>query len=673
MKTTGFALLPEVDVESQGGRFIATSTEPWLAIAPHAALQPGEVVEITYRLSHWDQPVRPIFRFWTPGGGWSDEIGPAPVAGAAIWTGRIPAETARISVSPTNRLGRFDFQVEAIRNVTFAARLAGGLRRRPGVALRAVLSRLLGGARESDAYLDVATGFTPIGSYEAWRNARARRIDLEGVDAPRSDWTQSAEINLIVADDHHGAGDRACLIAALRAQPFPHWRLYLVSDREAGDLDADPRIHPLPRAEAVAVLRALPDDSLVGALAARDALYPYALGAIAEAAARAPAADVFYGDEDYRRADHTLAPVLKPGWSPLLQANRPYLGRAVFLRANMLANWPDEDVATFLDRAEAPPGVTAGLGPAQAHSLRRVLLTRAEPWPAPAATEPARVALPPGIPPSALIIIPTRDRAPELSRCLASLFAKTPYANFSVIIVDNGSVEPETRRLFETFRGDRIVSVLRCPGPFNHALLCNAAAARRRSDVLVFLSNDVEIESEDWLERLIASALLPDVGAVGGKLLTPDRRIQNAGVVLGMNDGWKNEAWRFGAGAPEGAAGWLSRNEAPHEVAAVSKACLAVARRKFMLAGGFDAEHLANAHDDLDLCLRLAERGWAARIDPGVRLIQARASSRGGAVVDAEADAAQRRWFRARWLRILRDDPFFHPGLSLYCRDEALS
>ncbi len=300
-----------------------------------------------------------------------------------------------------------------------------------------------------------------------------------------------------------------------------------------------------------------------------------------------------------------------------------------------------------------------------------MLLTRASAWPqrahAAAHAPPPLVRLPDN--PSAMIVIPTRDRAALLGRCIETIFERTAFANFSIVIIDNDSVEPETKRLFAHFHGDKNVTVLRCPGPFNYSAFCNAAAARRKCDVLVFLNNDTRVVSEDWLGRLVVTSLLPDVGAVGGLLHYPDGRIQHAGVVLGMG----NAAGHFGAGAPEAAPGWLSCNEVVHEVSAVTGACLAVARRKFMLVGGFDAEHLPIELNDIDLCLRLVEKGWRTRLDPRVRLVHAESATRGGATFRRlHVYAEQRRWLHARWLHVLRDDPCFHPGLSLYDHEVAL-
>ncbi len=354
LKKTEFALAPEKDVEIQGGRFIATSSEPWLVIEAGAALEPAKLVEIVYRASFWDEPARPVFRFWMSDGGWRDQIGPGPVAGAGIWTGRIPAETIRVSVSPTNRPGRFDFELATIRKISSGSLLAKGLRRRPRSALAAILARHIGRNRDPGVKIDWATGSTPIEHYAAWRERRGRPIDLERLDAPRCDWTTSPEINLVVNADRADKAELARLVTALRAQLYPRWRVILAADAEIANLPDDPRVHQLPHGEVGGFLRALPAASLVAAIAAGDALYSFALAAVIEAAARSPTREIFYGDEDYRRLDRKLVPVLKPGWSPTLQANLPYLGHAVFLRAKILGDWTTEELPAYVDRSRNP-------------------------------------------------------------------------------------------------------------------------------------------------------------------------------------------------------------------------------------------------------------------------------------------------------------------------------
>jgi GT2 family glycosyltransferase len=668
---SGPALTPHANVEIVRGRLVATSSEPWLSVGPHPALRPGDLVEITYRTSFWDEPVRPLFRFHLSTGAAVDRIAPGPVAGTAIFKTRIPKHTTAIGVSPTSRIGRFDFEITKVRRLSFLGELLRAAKWKPGEVRSAILTRLIGWADESDVNLTWASASTPIAFYDEWREARTRHIDLRTIDAPRWDWNAGPEIWLFLDAAAARPADLAATIDSLQTQAFPKWKLCLIAERDLDLRFDDPRIEKFTRSKIDDAFGAFGSRSFVGVVCAGTQLRPWALAVIAEAAARHEQARVFYGDEDFRSASGALVPLFKPAWSPLLEARRPYLGRASFLRADLVHGWSDDERRSFLAQSEVPASAAARFDESEVTALRRTLLTRPDP---PLSREtrieaaaPPIVHLPEN--PSAVIIIPTRDRARLLGRCIETIFEKTAFANFSIVIVDNESVEPPTKTLFDHFRGDKNVTIVRSPGPFNFSALSNAAAARRKCDVLVFLNNDTEIVSENWLGHLVEQALLPDVGAVSGLLLYPDRRIQHVGVVLGMG----NSAGHFGAGEPEHAAGWLSRNEVVHEVSAVTGACLAVARRKFMLVGGFDAEHLPVELSDIDLCLRLAERGWRTRLDPRVRLVHAESASRGGATFRRlHVYAEQRRWLHERWLNVLRDDPYFHPGLSLYDRGEAL-
>ena len=137
--------------------------------------------------------------------------------------------------------------------------------------------------------------------------------------------------------------------------------------------------------------------------------------------------------------------------------------------------------------------------------------------------------------PHVTIIIPTRDRADVLSRCVSSVSSRSTYGHFDIVIVDNGSTEAETQAYFE--RAAAAIRVSRClrdDEPFNFSRLNNLAAARARGAVLCFLNNDVEVISPDWLEEMVSLAVRPGVGAVGAMLYYPDDTIQHAGVVLGM-------------------------------------------------------------------------------------------------------------------------------------------
>jgi GT2 family glycosyltransferase len=664
-------LCPEQDVEARDGFFLATSSEPWLQIQTHPNLQPGALVEIIYRASLWDDPARPIFRFWTSDGEVIDRIAPGPVAGAGIWVGRIPDHAVRASVSPANRLGLFNFEVESIRLCSPWSLLAKGWRQEPQLARSILFTRMIGWKPESDVNLDWATAFTPLKSYKEWRDLRARTIDLLRIDAPRCDWSKGVEIAIIVVADRAALTSLARTWNSLRAQHYQRWILHVVTDEGVPTLPADQRIQLISTKKATALFRSLPKHCFVSSITPGDEFPPHALACLAEEAHRSPACQLFYADEEVRTQAGTLVPIMKPRWSRLLSSTQSYLGRAVFLKGEAFSDASDEDQNQFLRQNKIPLSVTKKLPAKDVGSIRRVLLTRAPrrsiQAPQPRASAPSSQT---SSPLSATIIIPTRDRADLLSLCVNSILDRTCFDNYSILIADNGSVKPGTMRVFEGLRRQSRVSIIECPGAFNYSLICNDAAAKSSADVLVFLNNDTQILSNDWLTRLVAHAASPNVGAVGAKLLYRDGRIQHIGVVLGMG----GHAGHFGSRELDTEPGWLSRNLVPHEISAVTGACLAVQRWKFERVGGFDALHLPIDLNDVDLCLKLTEQGWASLLDPEVRLLHDESASRGRGTFRRLAEyASQRRHFQTRWRAWIRDDPYFHPGLSLYRRETALS
>ena len=167
---------------------------------------------------------------------------------------------------------------------------------------------------------------------------------------------------------------------------------------------------------------------------------------------------------------------------------------------------------------------------------------------------------------------------------------------------------------------------------------------------------------------MLQFAATADVGAVGAKLYYPDGRLQHGGVVLGL-DGFAGHVQRAAAADDPGYLGMLAW---PREVAAVTGACLAVEARKFFEVGGFDEARLPIEYNDIDLCLRLAERGYKSVFEPRAQLMHRESASRGGNPRLDSRYAAEHGYFRERWAHRLRDDPYFHPALSLDALEIAL-
>jgi GT2 family glycosyltransferase len=209
--------------------------------------------------------------------------------------------------------------------------------------------------------------------------------------------------------------------------------------------------------------------------------------------------------------------------------------------------------------------------------------------------------------------------------------------------------------------GDRPTRILPLPGPFNFSRLCNEAAAAAQGKVLAFLNNDTVATESDWLARLSTWAMHAECGAVGPKLVYPSGRVQHGGIVIGLG----GYAAHIESGAPNGEPGYGGRLDVTHEVSAVTGACLVVEKAKFDAVGGFDVGQFPVELGDVDLCLRLASRGWKSVLVPEVSLVHRESASRGRATDRLARYAWEHAHFTARWQSRMRDDPYYHPALSL--------
>jgi len=258
------------------------------------------------------------------------------------------------------------------------------------------------------------------------------------------------------------------------------------------------------------------------------------------------------------------------------------------------------------------------------------------------------------------VIVPTRDRLDLLSPCLDSLAASTDWPNLEILVCDNDSRELETLAFLKTLEREGRGGVVPCPGPFNFAAMNNAAAARARGALLVFVNNDVEAFRPDWLARMAREALRPEIGAVGAKLLDGEGRIQHGGIVLGTGGLVTHAHRHFPADAP----GYLAGLRATHAVSAVTAACLMVEAKKFQSVGGFDDAVFAVDFNDVDLCLRLNAAGHRTLLVPGAVLHHRESASRRWT---PEARARHEREIAAlkkRWGPLLAQDPHYHPGFD---------
>lgn len=276
----------------------------------------------------------------------------------------------------------------------------------------------------------------------------------------------------------------------------------------------------------------------------------------------------------------------------------------------------------------------------------------------------------PDPPPLVSIIIPTRDQAALLRCCLTSM-AEHSHGNppTEIILIDNGSSEPEALDYLDELERQKNIRILRRPGKFNYSALNNEAISFAKGTLLALMNNDVEATHSGWLSTMAAHALRPDIGAVGAKLLYEDGTIQHAGVLLGIG-GIAGHAHKYLDAKAEG---YQLRLQVAHNVSAVTAATLVIKREVFLSVGGFDAETFQVNYNDVDLCLRLLMAGYRNLFCPDAVLIHHESKSR-GAPTSQEAYSRwqlERQAMVQRWGKLLEADPNYSPHLSLH--EENLS
>jgi GT2 family glycosyltransferase len=277
----------------------------------------------------------------------------------------------------------------------------------------------------------------------------------------------------------------------------------------------------------------------------------------------------------------------------------------------------------------------------------------------------------PMAPPSVTIVIPTRDRVELVRNCVDGLLNRTDYSDLDVLIVDNGSVNPESLAYFASISQDRRVQVLRDDGLFNYSRLNNEAVVAARGEYVCFLNNDIEVIEAEWLWEMMCQAVQPGVGAVGTRLLYANGTIQHAGVTLGLYGVAAHGHRHF----PGNSVGYFGHPQLVREVSAVTGAALLMPKKLFREIGGFDAQNLAVSYNDVDLCLRIGEAGHRVIYTPFAALNHLESATRGQDISpeQKELQRIERGYMQARWGRLLDQDPHYSPNLTLANEDYHLA
>jgi O-antigen biosynthesis protein len=583
------------------------------------------------------------------------------------------------------------------------------------------VTRFAGSAKKRDPARAEILSQQPSQAYddivEAWARQRAEMADRNEGLVKR---LQNKVLFSVIVSVHNPNPDfLQKMISSVKEQSYVNWQLCIADDafhdqriREIlqAAADADPRIEIVLRdanvymshASNSAIERAKGD--YIVFLDHEDVLDPDALLYVAECIDRKPDAKIIYTDEDRIREDGTrYEPHFKPDWNREMLYSYNYISHLttytsdiikriggfrpgyegaqdydLLLRClphvkdaqiqhipKVLYSWRSSP-ASIEHTADAKPyaweaGVRA-VTEALSQSCNTPMTVELGPYPFtyipqwPLSKEP-----------SVSIIIPTRDRLDITRVTVETILEKTDYKNYDIIIIDNGSTEPETLAWFADISKSMRVSILRDDGPFNYSALNNRAVAQSKGEIIALVNNDIEIISAGWLREMVSLAVRPSIGCVGAKLYYPDNTIQHAGVVVGL-DGAAGHSLK---GLFREDPGYFMRVVLRQEYTAVTGACLVIRRNIFEEVGGLNEEHLTVGFNDVDFCLKVHAAGYRNLWTPLAEMYHHESASRKADDTPEKIARAKRevQYMVDTWHTDTYEDTAYNPNLTKLFED----
>nr|WP_317361834.1 glycosyltransferase family 2 protein [uncultured Blautia sp.] len=275
--------------------------------------------------------------------------------------------------------------------------------------------------------------------------------------------------------------------------------------------------------------------------------------------------------------------------------------------------------------------------------------------------------------PLVTIIIPNKDHKKELKTCVDSLFEKTSYQNFEILIIENNSTGKEIFAYYKELEAaHENVRVLTWEKEFNYSAINNFGAEHARGEYLLLLNNDIEVKTENWMEEMLSYCQREDVGIVGAKLLFPNEKIQHAGVILGM--GPSGTAGHLFYNFPGDQFVYAGRSQTTQDLSAVTAACMMVKKELYQKVGGMD-EAFQVAFNDIDFCLRVRETGKLVVFQAYAELYHHESLTRGYETSQKNKKRFKEeiKLFKTRWKDLLEaGDPYYNPNLTLRRSDCTL-
>ena len=508
-------------------------------------------------------------------------------------------------------------------------------------------------------------------------------------------------------------------IESVRSQAYPNWQLCIADDASTElhvkrilkeYMDKDKRIQAIFRRKNGQIAAAsnsalkLAEGEFVGILDHDDEYWPNALFETVALLNKHPDADLIYCDEDKidENGKH-FGPFFKPDWSPDLLMSIMYLTHFLALRKSFLEkiggfreefagaqdwdlilrasektdkishiptilySWRRWEQSTASAQVRVKPYAYAIQKTVLGTTLRRrKLLATVDLGPFPGSFSILYKTV---NKPLVSIIISTKDKAEFLKQCVDGVLSNK-YTNFEILIVDNRSTENATFKYFNQIKKNPKIHILKYDKPFNISKIYNYAVKKANGELILLLNNDIKSINNNWLERMVGYFQRNDVGGVGAKLLFPDGSIQHCGVILGMG---RDKV----AGHPYyrhrdhlGYAGFINlvRN-----YSAVTGACFMTRKKFYLDVGGFEEESLKTLFNDVDFCLKLREKGYLIIYDPNIVLYHFESASLGKIEERSrKVDPKEVQYMREKWGRLLDNDPYYNPNLSLQREDFSL-
>lgn len=563
--------------------------------------------------------------------------------------------------------------------------------------------------------------YNPTLAYELWMQQHTpNAADLEKMAAMIKIFAQQPRISIVMPVYNPTIQFLREAIESVLTQVYSNWELCIADDASLNPLvretledyaQKDERIKVVFRTENGHISRAsnsaleVATGEFIALLDHDDVLAPEALYEMVLMLNKHPEADMIYSDEDkIDEENRRKYPFFKPDWCPDSFLSRMYtchLGvyrrsliteiggfrvgfegsqdydlvlrftektNQIFHIPKILYHWRIHEQSASSGAAAKPYAYEAGQ-----RAIAEAIERRGEPG---QVTEVAQhrghytVRYDVKAHDLVSIIIPTRDLGRFLNQCLESIFEKSTYQNYEVILVDNGSTEPYTEKVISDWL-NREPHRLRCYSygiPFNYSKLNNYGVSKASGKYLLFLNNDTEVIEPDWIEAMVEQSQRPSIGAVGARLLYSDNTIQHAGVILGIG----GVGGHLHKCLDATATGHFDRLVDTLNYSAVTAACLMCRREVFEAAGGFN-EDLAVAFNDVEFCIKTLKAGFRNICLPHAKLYHHESKSRGYEDTPEKKIRFNREiaYIRDRWHSILDNDPCYSPHLSLKHEEEC--